>query len=308
VPRAPRRHWEAIDAAHTTKMTVEARDAPVVHLRLDSSPETLTLVRGVLGALAEVLVLDAELLDDLKTAISEACNNVVLHAYGDDIGPLEVELFVSAAMISAVVLDEGSGMPDAADPEEGVHGVGVPLIKALADRVDFSSRPGGGTEVRLEFSASRTSTQSFYRPQSIAPEDGWSRQLTGDTVVSLSPLLLLGPVLGRLARALAARARFSLDRFSDVYLVTDALAAHAARAAGSERVGFSISTSTRRLEIALGPMREGSGSLLTSDRGVREPGSALSLLSDSVNSRAITGGEVVQVVLTDESGPPAATR
>ena len=303
---SPRRHWEAIDAGNKTQMMGEARDAPVVHLRLDSSPETLTLVRGVLGALADVLALDAELLDDLKTAISEACNNVVLHAYGDEIGPLEVELFVSPTSIAAVVLDEGSGMSEASDPDEGVHGVGVPLIKALADRVDFKARPRGGTEVRLEFSATRTTGQSFYRPERVAPENGWARQLSGDTVVSVSPLPLLGPVLGRLARALAARARFSLDRFSDVYLVTDALAAHAARAADGERVGFSISTDVRRLEISIGPMREGSGSLLTSDRGVREPGSALSLLSDSVHSRPIDGGELVQVVLTDGSGLPAA--
>jgi serine/threonine-protein kinase RsbW len=289
------------------QMMGEARGAPIVLLRLDSSPETLTLVRGVLGALAEVLALDAELLDDLKTAISEACNNVVLHAYGDKIGPLEVGLYLTAESIAAVVRDEGVGIPEAADPENGVHGVGVPLIKALADRVDFTSRPGGGTEVRLEFSAQRTPGQVFSQPEHVAPEDGWDSQLSGDTVVSLSPLTLLGPVLGRLARALAARARFSLDRFSDVYLVTDALAAHAARAAGSERLGFAISTETRRLEIALGPMRAGSGSLLSREGGVREPGSALSLLSDSVQSRPVTGGELLQVVLTDEPASAASS-
>src|SRR5579859_5742498 len=267
-------------------MMGDARDSPIVHLRLDSSPETLTLVRGVLGALAEALALEAELLDDLKTAISEACNNVVLHAYGEEVGPLEVELSVSPQTILAVVLDEGTGIAEIADADDGVHGVGIPLIKALADRVDFLPRSGGGTEVRLEFSAGRTTENLFHRPDRIAPEDGWVSQLSGDTVVSLSPLSLLGPVLGRLARALAARARFSLDRFSDVYLVTDALAAHAARAAGGERVGFSITTDTRRLEIALGPMRSGSGALLNKDRGVPEPASALGLLSDSVHTRA----------------------
>ena len=46
--------------------------APLVHVRLQSTPETLTLVRGVLGALSELLALDPELLDELKTAISEA--------------------------------------------------------------------------------------------------------------------------------------------------------------------------------------------------------------------------------------------
>jgi serine/threonine-protein kinase RsbW len=52
-----------------------------VRLRLESRPQTLTIVRGMLGGVAELLAIDPELLDDLKTSVSEACNNVVLHAY-----------------------------------------------------------------------------------------------------------------------------------------------------------------------------------------------------------------------------------
>ena len=65
-------------------------DAPAVRLELDSRPETLTLVRGVLAGVAELIGLDPELLDDLKTAVSEACNNVVMHAYEGETGPLTV--------------------------------------------------------------------------------------------------------------------------------------------------------------------------------------------------------------------------
>ena len=67
-----------------------AVQAPTLTLELDSRPETLTLVRGMLGGIAELLTMDAELLDDLKTAVSEACNNVVLHAYPEGSGPLSV--------------------------------------------------------------------------------------------------------------------------------------------------------------------------------------------------------------------------
>ena len=91
--------------------------APLVHVKLQSTPETLTLVRGVLGALSETLSLDPELLDDLKTAISEACNNVVVHAYGGEPGPLEVSLHVTASSILAVIADEGCG-----DPRAGLSG------------------------------------------------------------------------------------------------------------------------------------------------------------------------------------------
>ena len=59
----------------------------------------------------------------------------------------------------------------------------------------------------------------------------------GDEItVTVSPVALLSSVLGRIARTLAATAHFSLDRFSDVYLITDALAAHAEHASVGDRI------------------------------------------------------------------------
>lgn len=281
-------------------------DRPLVHLRLQSTPETLTLVRGVLGALAELLAVDAELLDDMKTAISEAANNVVLHAYGGDVGPLEVFLYIRADSIVAAICDEGSGLPDAADPESGMHGVGIPLIKALTNgAVDFDQPPGGGTVVRMTFAGRRAGQALFTPPASIAAEDGWFRRLDGEAVVSLSPLSFVGPVLGRLARALAARARFSLDRFSDVYLVTDALAAEVITAASAPRVGFAIATEPRRLSIQLGPLKDGSGQSILAAATVPETGSPLVLLSDHLDVRPDDAGELLEVVMTDQ--PDRAT-
>jgi anti-sigma regulatory factor (Ser/Thr protein kinase) len=288
--------------------SVVTNESPTVCLRLESSPETLTLVRGMLGGVAELLQLDPELLDDLKTAVSEACNNVVMHAYEGDSGPLEVRLYAGGGRIEAVIVDEGSGIPEAADPDEGVHGVGLPLIKALTDdAVEFIDRPEGGTVVRMSFAGMRGGEPLFRVPAPVAQADAWADRLSGDAVVSLSPVPLLGPVLGRLARALAARARFSLDRFSDVYLVTDAIAAHAARTASNPRLGFAIATDPRRLEIVVGPLRDGSGATLKRDQQVREPGDALLLLSDTVRIDPVEGGELLQVVMTDEPERLAAS-
>ena len=64
-------------------------------------------------------------------------------------------------------------------------------------------------------------------------------------------------MLGRLARTLAATAHFSLDRFSDVYLITDTLAAHAATAAADERVDARLAAAERRVDLAVGPFRAG---------------------------------------------------
>jgi anti-sigma regulatory factor (Ser/Thr protein kinase) len=96
-----------------------------VRLRLESRPQTLTIVRGMLGGVAELLSIDPELLDDLKTSVSEACNNVVLHAYGGEPGPMEVGLFVTDEHFSVRVLDEGVGM--SAPPSAGDVGQGIGL-------------------------------------------------------------------------------------------------------------------------------------------------------------------------------------
>ena len=76
-----------LDVGHLLKAGVTT-ESPTVRLDLESKPETLTIVRGMLGGVAEPLAMDAELLDDLKTAVSEACNNVVLHAYEGEPGPM----------------------------------------------------------------------------------------------------------------------------------------------------------------------------------------------------------------------------
>jgi hypothetical protein len=105
-------------------------------------------------------------------------------------------------------------------------------------------------------------------------------------------------VLGRLARTLAAGAHFSLDRFSDVYLVTDTLSAHAVRAAATNRVRARISAADRRLEIQLGPFRPGAGASLTASGGDRMR-SPLALLADEIEVRETAAGELVDVVVVD---------
>jgi anti-sigma regulatory factor (Ser/Thr protein kinase) len=283
---------------------VVIEDRPAVRLELDSSPETLTLVRGALGAVAEVLALDPELLDDLKTAVSEACNNVVMHAYDGVPGPLAVLLYVDADAIQVLVRDHGSGIPLSAPADDRMQGVGLPIIRALAQQSEFRRLPEGGTEVWMSFAGHREGTRLFERPGDPAPEDGWVDRLSGDAVVSLSPVSFLGAVLGRLARALAARARFSLDRFSDVYLITDAIAAHAARAARGARIAFGLSTHSRRLELTIGPFRPGTGSELREERPVQDVGSALRKLSDEVEIEDANGDEMLRVVMTDMGREP----
>ncbi|HUZ28300.1 MAG TPA: ATP-binding protein [Solirubrobacteraceae bacterium] len=278
---------------------VLSEDRPLVRLELASSPETLTLVRAMLGGVAEELSMDPELLDDLKTAVSEAANNVVMHAYGSESGPLWVSLHVTSDVIEVVVRDQGQGIPSVTPADDRLQGVGIPIMRALAQQTAFRALPEGGTEVWMEFAGMREGQPLYQAPEVVAPEDERSGQLTGDAVVSLSPVSLLGAVLGRLARALAARARFSLDRFSDVYLVTDALADYAGQAASDSRIYFCIATSNRRMEVTVGPFRAGASSELSGDE-TGDVASALRVLSDEFEMRPENGTEALHLVMLDQ--------
>jgi serine/threonine-protein kinase RsbW len=272
-------------------------DAPTVRLDLASRPQTLTIVRGMLAGVAELLAVDPELLDDLKTAISEACNNVVLHAYGGEAGPMSVTLGIDDEKIRVTVEDRGAGLA-AAEPAEGI---GLSVIRALAQDVILESRPGAGTRVQMDFATRRGSDVLLNAPGSAGPEEPWPSLGTDELVVSLSPVTLLPAVLGRLARTLAATAHFSLDRFSDVYLVTDTLAAHASRAASGQRVHARLASAERRLELTVGPFRTGASDVLRagSGEGARSP---LALLSDEVSIVPDGAGELLRVVVIDHRG------
>ncbi len=270
---------------------------PSVRLELESRPETLTLVRGMLGGVAESLTIDPELLDDLKTAVSEACNNVVLHAYPDGSGPLDVELYLGADRMEVVVRDAGTGL-DETPLDDRFQGVGMPVIRALTERAEFQARPEGGTEVTMAFAGTRDGERLFQSPAGAVADDGFADKLRGDAVASVSPPALLAGVLGRLARALAASARFSLDRFSDVYLVTDAIAAHAVGFARGQRVSFALTGGNRQLELVLGPLQRGSGNELTAS-GTASAKSPLQLLSDQLEVEQVDGAEMLRVVMID---------
>ena len=277
---------------------VVTSDSPTVSLRLESSPETLTLVRGMLGGVAELLALEPELLDDLKTAVSEAANNVVMHAYEGATGPLEVCLYAQEESLEVIVRDEGRGIPVLTPSDDRLQGVGIPIMRALAQQTAFRPMQDGGTEVWLQFASQREGRPLFKLPPAAAPDDGWSGRLQGDAIVSLSPVTFVGGVLGRLARAMAARARFSLDRFSDVYLVTDAVAAHATRAASAGRIAFGLSSDTRRLELTIGPFRSGASAELAAGAS-DDVDSALRLLSDELDVNAVDNGELLRIVMLD---------
>jgi serine/threonine-protein kinase RsbW len=274
------------------------KDSATVCLQLESRPECVTLIRSALSGLGERLGLDPELLDDLKTAVSEACNNVVLHAYGDESGPLTMRLEITPDGVDALVRDHGSGIQRVA-PGADRMGVGLAVISALADRAEFVSGPEGGTDVRMSFTRGGAGLQLADGTLGASAESE-RVELLGEIVLSVSPVGILAAVFGRLTRAVAAGKHFSIDRFSDLYPIADAIAAHAQQAAADGRpITVSINSENRRLELALAPFEAGSGSRLES-AGDGEPGrSPLAGLADELEVEPINGDELLRVLVLD---------
>jgi anti-sigma regulatory factor (Ser/Thr protein kinase) len=270
-------------------------EAPTVQLGLESRPQTLTIVRGMLAGVAEPLGFDAELLDDLKTAVSEVCNNVVLHAYDGQVGPMDVRLLVNGDGLDVVVDDRGVGLPADID---SAGGIGLSVVRALAETMTIGPGPDGGTRVEMHFAGRRGGEPLFAPPSVAGPMHPSGPAGENEVVVSLSPVTLLAPVLGRMTRTLAAIAHFSLDRFSDVYLITDTLAAHAATAATDRRVDARLTAAERRVDLSVGPFRPGASDHLrrTGDGSGRPP---LALLSDEISVEPDGDKERLRVVVVD---------
>jgi serine/threonine-protein kinase RsbW len=246
---------------------MSSQGTPTVRLELDSRPECLTLIRGALSGLGEALAFEPELVDDLKTAVTEACSNVVLHAY-EGPGPLAVVVAVGRDRVQAVVHDRGRGIRSVSSAEDRM-GVGLAVITALAERAEFISTPGEGTEVRMEF-AGRIGRppETAELPESMSIDGHVPRfELGGRVVVSLSSAALLRAVLDRVARGMAAGAHFSVDRIRELSPLAETLAAHTHAAAGDDPLAFGLSAGNRRLELAIGPLRSGSTAGLDADFG-----------------------------------------
>ncbi len=127
----------------------EARRSDV-RLSLPARPENVAVIRHVLGAFAEALQLEADVVEDMRLAVTEACTNVVRHAYHDgDPGPIDVVIRPDGDRLELIVSDRGHGM--GASPDVRGPGLGLPLIAALAHEVDIQHEPRRGSRLAMSF-------------------------------------------------------------------------------------------------------------------------------------------------------------
>ncbi len=123
---------------------------PDLELKLPARAENVAVVRHAFGGFAEALSVDEQTLADIKLAVTEACTNVVIHAYEDgDEGDLEVDASIDDRLLTVVIRDNGRGIVPR--PDSPGLGLGLPLIATLAASLELGRDGGDHTEVRMTF-------------------------------------------------------------------------------------------------------------------------------------------------------------
>jgi serine/threonine-protein kinase RsbW len=261
-------------------------------LTLPATAENVIVVRQAIAGVAEALGLARSRIADLKTVVTEACNNVVLHAYDGDPGPLLVVAEPGDAELLVQVADEGHGFRPRASEGDASMGLGLPLIAALSD--SFEIRGGAGQ-------GSRTTIRFGYSPPE-ARNNGKLGSVPKELAIALTPGVIVRPVLARVMGALAARAEFSVDRLADTVLLGDAVSSSEGDDFSDGRVGIAIKDAAGTLGVRVGPLVEGGGERLMSEMEVPGAGSLRSLASNMEVTKGETAdGEPAEFLVFEVS-------
>ena len=112
--------------------------------------------RAAAAAFAAQLDPTLDELGDIKTAVSEAVTNCIVHAYPDSLGRITMRLrILDGDTLEISVKDAGVGIPDVAKAREPLFttggeersGMGFTIMESFMDRVTVRSTPGRGTTV-----------------------------------------------------------------------------------------------------------------------------------------------------------------
>ena len=121
-------------------------------LTIPNKKEFVSAARLLATSVAGLSGFDVESIEDIRMAVGEACNNVVVHSHDSDKIDLEIELASDVMRIS--VVDSGAGferhLADVIDPDkyEG-SGLGLIIIDAVMDDVEIHSGHDNGTTITM---------------------------------------------------------------------------------------------------------------------------------------------------------------
>lgn len=123
-----------------------------------SVPENEAFARVVIAAFAVQLSPTVAEIADVKTAVSEAVTNAIVHGYEGTRGIVTMRAIIDGTALAIEITDRGKGIPNVRQamepfftthPEQERSGMGFAVMQTFMDEVDVQSTPGSGTSVRL---------------------------------------------------------------------------------------------------------------------------------------------------------------
>lgn len=134
---------------------------PVNEMRVQFPSRSINerLARSVVSSFAAGLDPTLDELADLRTAVSEAVTNCIVHAYPDCIGKIGLQMRMYAnGRLSVKISDWGVGIPDVQQAMTPLYttggedraGLGFSVMESFCDKVRVRSKAGSGTVVTLD--------------------------------------------------------------------------------------------------------------------------------------------------------------
>ena len=130
-----------------------------VQLEFDSKSVNERFARVTVAAFATQLNPIMEEISDIKTAVSEAVTNAIVHGYEGKEGTIYMDVEISGNKLSLRIHDDGVGIADVEKameplfttrPQEERAGMGFMFMEAFMDDLRVESEPGAGTTVFME--------------------------------------------------------------------------------------------------------------------------------------------------------------
>ena len=127
-------------------------------IQFDSLSANEAFARGAAAAFLARYDPTVPQLADIKTAVSEAVTNCIVHAYPDTIGKVRMRLRLrEEGMLEILVRDWGVGIPDVEQARAPLYttggaeraGMGFTIMESFTDRLVVRSVPGKGTTVQM---------------------------------------------------------------------------------------------------------------------------------------------------------------
>ena len=124
----------------------------MIHLEFNSESENEGIARVLAATYMMKFDPTMEEMADVKTAVSEAVTNCIVHGYEDDQGKICMDISNEGSVLKIIIEDVKQAMEPmyTTKPDEERTGMGFSFMEAFMDKIEVSSESGKGTRVIME--------------------------------------------------------------------------------------------------------------------------------------------------------------